>query len=262
MCTQKLLQAIPKPCASQDFGSIFYNFCVDTPPAITSQEYLDNLYIYCIIYIQFSRPPRALPVRRSRPDFQPTNGDLPVTSPLKLLGISGSLRKASYNTALLRTAGELLPAGMSLEIFDLSPIPMFDPDHEKPFPEAVANLRARLAQADAVLIATPEYNGSIPGVLKNALDWVSRPPQQPLNGKPVAIIGASTGNFGTLRAQLHLRQILTHIGALPLGKPEVLVARAEQVFDAEGRLVDETARGFLRDSIAALARWTQRLSMP
>jgi len=134
---------------------------------------------------------------------------------------------------------------MTVESFDLAPLPMFNQDAEKPFPEAVAEFRARVAQADALLIATPEYNSSVSGALKNAIDWASRSPQQPRNGKPVAIMGASTGNFGTLRAQLHLRQILTHVGALPLGKPEVLVARAEQAFDAEGRLVDTAARGFL-----------------
>lgn len=179
---------------------------------------------------------------------------------LHVLGISGSLRRASYNTALLRAAAELMPPGMTLEIFDLAPLPMFNQDAEKPFPEAVVELRTRLAQADALLIATPEYNSSFSGALKNALDWASRPPKQPLAGKPVAIMGASTGNFGTVRAQLHLRQVLTHIGALPLGKPEALVARAEQAFDAEGRLVDATARGFLQDLLAALARWTQRVS--
>lgn len=178
---------------------------------------------------------------------------------LHVLGISGSLRKASYNTALLRAAAELLPPGMTLEILDLAPLPMFNQDAEKPFPEAVIKLRARLAQADALLIATPEYNSSLSGALKNAIDWASRSPQQPLNGKPVAIMGASTGNFGTLRAQLHLRQILTHIGALPLGKPEVLVPRAEQAFDANGNLVDTAACGFLRDLLVALGRWTERV---
>ena len=113
---------------------------------------------------------------------------------------------------------------------------------------------------DAVLIATPEYNSSISAALKNAIDWASRSPNAPLNGKPVAIMGASTGNFGTLRAQLHLRQILTHVGALPLSKPEVLVARAGQVFNADGRLVDEAARGFLRDLLVGLADWTERVS--
>jgi len=183
-----------------------------------------------------------------------------ISKPLHVLGISGSLRKASYNTALLHAAADLMPAGMTLEVIDLAPLPMFNHDFETPFPEAVVAFREKLAQADAILIATPEYNSSITGALKNALDWASRKPLPPLQGKPAAIMGASTGNFGTLRAQLHLRQILTHVGALTLGKPEVLVARAEQVFDAEGKLVDETARGFLRDLLAALAKWTERVS--
>jgi chromate reductase len=180
--------------------------------------------------------------------------------PLHVLGISGSLRKASYNTALLRAAAELLPPGMMLETLDLSPLPMFNQDYEKPFPEAVAHLRARLAQADALLLATPEYNSSLSGALKNAVDWASRAPQPPLKDMPVGIIGASTGNFGTLRSQLHLRQVLTHVGALPLGKPEVLVARAEQAFDAEGKLIGEAARGFLRKLLEALAVWTRQVS--
>jgi chromate reductase len=178
-----------------------------------------------------------------------------LTKPFLVLGISGSLRKASYNTALLHAAADLMPEGMLLDIFDLSSLPMFNQDFEKPFPETVVSLRDKLAQADALLIASPEYNSSITGALKNAIDWASRSPQPPLQGKPVAIMGASTGNFGTLRAQLHLRQILTHVGALPLGKPEVLVARAAQAFDADGKLVDETARGFLRDLLVALAKW-------
>ena len=183
-----------------------------------------------------------------------------IAKPLLVLGISGSLRKASYNTALINAAVDLMPPGMTLEVFDLSPLPMFNQDFEKPFPEAVVAFRDKLAQADAILIATSEYNSSITGALKNALDWASRSPQPPLQGKPAAIMGASTGNFGTLRAQLHLRQILTHVGALPLGKPEVLVARAELVFDAKGKLVDAATRGFLQDLLVALAKWIQRLS--
>lgn len=182
------------------------------------------------------------------------------TKPFHVLGISGSLRKGSYNTALLHAAIDLMPPGMTLEIFDLTPLPMFNQDFEKPLPEAVVAFRDKLAQADAILIATPEYNSSITGALKNALDWASRSPQPPLQGKPAAIMGASTGNFGTLRAQLHLRQILTHVGALTLGKPEVLVARAEQVFDTDGNLVDATARGFLRDLLVALVKWAERVS--
>ncbi len=182
------------------------------------------------------------------------------TQSLHVLGISGSLRKGSYNTFLLRAAAELLPPGETLETFDLAPLPIFNADYEKPFPEPAVIFRERLAQADALLIACPEYNSSITGALKNAIDWASRSPQSPLIGKPVAIVGASTGNFGTVRAQLHLRQILTHVGALTVPKPEVLIARAEKVFDADGNLVDEAARGFLRDLLIALADWTRRVS--
>jgi chromate reductase len=148
---------------------------------------------------------------------------------------------------------------MTLDIFDLSPLLIFNQDSEKPFPQTVIEFRSQIAHADALLIATPEYNGSISGVLKNAIDWASRPPQQPMNGKPVAIMGASTGGFGTLRAQLHLRQILTHLGALPLGKPEVLVAHAERVFDAEGHLSDATASRVLNDLLVAFATWVRRM---
>jgi chromate reductase len=183
-----------------------------------------------------------------------------ASRPLRILGISGSLRKGSYNASLLRAAAELLPPGQTLETFDLLPLPIFNADHEKPFPEPVAMFRERLAQADALLIACPEYNSSITGALKNAIDWASRSPQSPLTGKPVAIMGASTGNFGTVRAQLHLRQILTHVGALTVTKPEVLIMRAEKAFDANGQLVDEVARGFLRDLLSALAEWTRRVS--
>lgn len=182
-----------------------------------------------------------------------------MPNPVRFLGLSGSLRKNSYNTALLRAAGELLPEGVILDIFDLLPVPLYNPDAEKPFPAPVAELRQKVAAADALLIATPEYNASMPGVLKNALDWLSRPPAQPLNGKPAAVMGASTGNFGTLRAQLHLRQVLQHTNALLLNKPEVLVVHAETKFDADGRLIDEITRGFVRDLLAALADWACRL---
>lgn len=180
---------------------------------------------------------------------------------LHILGISGSLRKGSYNTALLRAAVELMPPEMTLDQFDLAPLSMFNYDTEKPFPEAVEAFRTAIANADALLIATPEYNSSVSGALKNALDWASRSPKPPLNGKPVAIMGASTGNFGTVRSQLQLRQILTHLGALTLAKPEVLVARAEQTFDAEGYLVDAAARGFLKDLLSALSAWIRRVSL-
>lgn len=180
--------------------------------------------------------------------------------PIHVLGISGSLRDSSYNSALLRAAAELTPEGMTLEIVNLAGIPVFDVDEEIPFPEAVESLRSAIAKADAVLIATPEYNSSISGALKNALDWVSRAPQPPLAGKPVALIGASTGLFGTARAQVQLRQVLTHLGALVLSKPEVMVPKAQEVFDENGRLTSEATRGFLQDLLTRLASWTRRIA--
>lgn len=182
-----------------------------------------------------------------------------LQKPMRVLGITGSLRDASFNTALLNAAVDLLPPDMVLEIVDLADLPMFDVDTEKPLPASVAQFRERVAAADAVLISTPEYNSSISGVLKNALDWASRQPQPPFSGKPVAVMGASTGVFGTARAQMQLRQVLTHIGALVLPKPEVMVAKAQEAFDEQGNLVNETTRGFLRDLLVALADWTRRV---
>lgn len=182
-----------------------------------------------------------------------------TTSKIRVVGITGSLRDASFNTALLNAAAGLLPPGMALEFIDLADLPMFDVDTEKPFPISVAQFREKIAAADAVLISTPEYNSSISGALKNALDWASRQPQPPFAGKPVAIMGASTGVFGTARAQMVLRQVLTHIGALVMPKPEVMVAKAQEAFDKEGRLVNETTRGFLKDLLVALADWTRRV---
>ena len=179
---------------------------------------------------------------------------------IHVLGISGSLRKGSYNTRLLAAASELLPEGMALETFELSPIPLYNDDvRAAGFPRPVQQFRERIAAADALLMATPEYNFSIPGVLKNAIDWASRPPDSPLNGKPIAIMGASTGNFGTARAQMHLRQVCVFCNMFPFNKPEVLVMRAQEKFDADGRLTDETARGLIRDLLLALADWTRRL---
>ena len=178
--------------------------------------------------------------------------------PIHILGISGSLRSSSYNTALLRAAEELLPVDVTMEIVDLAGIPVLDIDEEIPFPEAVVRMRTAIAEADAVLIATPEYNSSISGALKNALDWVSRSPQPPLAGKPVALIGASTGLFGTARAQVQLRQVLTHLGALVLSKPEVMVPKAQEVFDENGRLTSESTRGILQNLLRRQAAWTVR----
>jgi len=178
-------------------------------------------------------------------------------SGIHVLGISGSFRKNSYNTGLLRAASELLPEDMTLEIFD---VPLYNDDvRALGYPEPVHEFRDRIAAADALLIATPEYIFSIPGVLKNAIDWASRPPNPPLDGKPLAIMGASTGNFGTVRAQMHLRQVCVSTNMFPLNKPEVLVMRAQEKFDADGRLVDETARGLIRDLLMALMDWTSNL---
>ncbi len=175
-----------------------------------------------------------------------------------ILAISGSLRNDSYNTALLRAAADMLPDGMTIDIIGLDDIPMYDPDVENQhgFPAAVTNFRNRIAEADAVIIATPEYNHSIPGVLKNALDWVSRRPDMPLDGKPTAIVGAATGLGGTARAQEHLRSILIALNAHVLNKPEVLIGRAHTKFDDNGALVDNAARQFIEQMLYNLSQWT------
>ncbi len=177
-----------------------------------------------------------------------------TSSTLKVLGLSGSLRRASLNTALLLAAKELAPAGMVIEVFDLSPIPLYSEDvRQAGMPESVVALRTRIAEADAVLIATPEYNYSVPGVLKNAIDWASRPPDQPFDAKPVAIMGASPARLGTSRAQYHLRQVFVYLNAWPINKPEVMLGGARSLFDDSGRLTDATARGQVADLLAALA---------
>ena len=181
---------------------------------------------------------------------------------LRVLGIAGSLRKASYNRALLRAAGELAPEGMTIETFDLADIPLFNEDVEaQGTPPAVAALREAIANADALLVATPEYNHGVPGVLKNAVDWASRPPRKsPLAGKPAAVFGASPGQTGSARAQSQLRQAFVFTATPVLPQPEVLVYRAHEKFDAEGRLTDEATRRYVRLLLEALADWTRRLA--
>ena len=180
--------------------------------------------------------------------------------PLHILGISGSLRKKSYNTAALRAAQQLLPEGVAMETLDLAAIPIYNDDVRKQgFPPPVERLRGKIAVADAVLIVTPEYNYSVPGMLKNAIDWASRPPNQPFDGKPVAIMGASPGVIGTARAQYHLRQSFVFLNACVLNKPEVMIGSAATRFDAQGNLTDEATRGFIKALLVALADWTQRL---
>lgn len=183
------------------------------------------------------------------------------TRPIKVLGISGSLRAGSYNTAALRAAQELAPDGVCVETFNLAAIPLYNEDvRAAGLPASVQELRDAIAGADALLFATPEYNYSIPGVLKNAIDWASRPPDQPFDGKPTAIMGASPGRIGTARAQYHLRQMCVFLNMHILNKPEVMIGGAADAFDSGDRLVDETTRGFVRGLLAALAAWTRRLN--
>ena len=176
--------------------------------------------------------------------------------PVRILGISGSLRQASYNRALLQAARDLAPAGVELAELDLSPIPMYDGDVELAGdPEAVADMRRAVADADALLIATPEYNRGTSGVLKNALDWLSRPAlASVLRWKPVAIVGASTGRGGTRRAQQQVRDALHFPGARVVEEPEVVIPVAWEHFDGELNLVDEGHRAALASVLGELAR--------
>ncbi|MDA8109061.1 MAG: NAD(P)H-dependent oxidoreductase [Betaproteobacteria bacterium] len=179
---------------------------------------------------------------------------------LTFLGLCGSLREGSYNKAALRAAGELAPPDVRIETFDLAPIPPYNDDvRAQGYPGVVQALRARIMAADAVLFVTPEYNYSVPGVLKNAIDWGSRPPEQPFDGKPAAIIGASGGMLGTARAQYHLRQIGVFLNIHFLNRPEVMIAQAASKFDAQGRLTDEAARKLIGEQLVALAAWVRRL---
>jgi chromate reductase, NAD(P)H dehydrogenase (quinone) len=173
----------------------------------------------------------------------------------RVLGISGSLRERSYNRALLQAARELAPEGVEIEEFDLSPIPLYDADVEAAGdPEPVAQLRAAVRAADALLLATPEYNRGTSGVLKNAIDWLSRPAlASVLRWKPVAVMGASTGRGGTRRAQQQVRDALLFPGAIVLDEPEVAVPLAWERFDENGKLVDEKTRDSLRALLEALA---------
>ena len=182
-----------------------------------------------------------------------------MPKPIHVLGFSGSLRKGSYNTALLRAAQGLLPEGVTLEIFDIAHIPLYNQDAEQTgLSEAVLHFKERIAAADALLIATPEYNYSIPGVLKNAIDSASRNPNA-FDEKPVAFMGASMGMLGSARSQYHLRQVCVYLNMHPINKPEVLVAAAHEKFDAEGNLTDEIARKLITGLLKSLADWTRRL---
>ena len=180
---------------------------------------------------------------------------------VRIVGIPGSLRKLSYNKWALRAAQQLAPDGATVEIFELDGIPPFNEDQEHQPPPAVVDLKARLGQADAVLFATPEYNYSIPGVLKNAIDWASRPNgRSAWTGKPAAVMGASPGLMGTVRAQHHLRQAFVFLEMPAVSQPQVLISSARQRFDERGELTDEMSRKLIRQLLEALVRLTVTLA--
>ncbi|MDQ4073422.1 MAG: NAD(P)H-dependent oxidoreductase [Thermoproteota archaeon] len=179
---------------------------------------------------------------------------------IRVLGFAGSLRSGSYNKALLRASLDFLPEDMSLEIFEIDGIPPFNQDIEKDMPEKVKEFKSKIRDSDAILIATPEYNYSIPGVLKNAIDWASRPyGDNPLDGKPVSIMSASIGMLGGARAQYHLRQVFVFLNMYPINKPEVMVTFAQDKFDVNGKLTDDNTKKFLRQLLQNLAEWTRKL---
>jgi chromate reductase len=186
-----------------------------------------------------------------------------MSKPIRILGIAGSLRRESYNRAALRAATQLVPEGAIIDIFELDGIPGFNQDEEQNPPTKVAELKRRIRAADAILIVTPEYNYSVPGVLKNAIDWASRPyGDSAWNGKPVAIMGASVGAIGTARAQYHLRQMFVFLNMFPINQPEVMIGNASERFDAELNLTDDTTKNFIRQLLQNLVEWTKRIAQP
>jgi len=179
---------------------------------------------------------------------------------ITILGFAGSLRKDSYNKALFRAAVESAPKKVQVEVFDLEGIPPFNQDLESRTPKRVKEFKARIRAADAVLIVTPEYNYSIPGVLKNSIDWASRPySDNAFENKPVAIMSASSGMLGGARAQYHLRQTLVFLNTHPINRPEVIVPFADEKIDEEGRVTDEKTRKRIKELLDALAAWTEKL---
>ncbi len=178
---------------------------------------------------------------------------------MNVLGICGSLRQGSYNAMALRAAQKLAPAGMKIDIADISRIPLYNDDvRASGEPAEVAALKAQVRAADALLIATPEYNFSIPGVLKNTLDWLSRPPEPPVDGKVVAIMGASPGPVGTARMQYDLRKVLVFMNAFTVNKPEVFISFAQNKFNAQGELTDEATAKFVGDLLVSLQALKKR----
>jgi chromate reductase len=179
---------------------------------------------------------------------------------VSVLGICGSLRKGSFNMLALHTAIAVRPAHVTVTIADISAIPLYNEDvRQQGFPASVQTLRDQIAAADALLFACPEYNYSMTGVLKNAIDWASRPPDQPFAGKPCAIIGAAAGMAGSARAQYDLRRSMVFLDMHPINKPEVLIGQAHTKFDADGNLTDDVARNLIRDAVDNLATFAWQL---
>src|SRR3989475_6875378 len=184
-----------------------------------------------------------------------------MNKPITILGIAGSLRRQSYNRSALRAVKQLAPEGLTLDIFELDGIPGFNEDDEKNLPAKVVEFKKRLRAADALLIVTPEYNYSIPGVLKNAIDWASRPHgDSAWSGKSAAIMGASLGAIGTARAQYHLRQIFVALNLFPLNQPEVIIADAAHRFDEDGNLIHDPTKQLIQELLKNLVDWTRRIS--
>jgi chromate reductase len=183
-----------------------------------------------------------------------------MSQKIKVLSFAGSLRKGSYNKALIHAAIELAPQNVSIEIFDLEGIPPFNQEFETNPPSRVKEFKDKIRDSDALLIATPEYNYSVPGVLKNAIDCASRPKEDtPLEGKPVAIMSASTGRLGGARAQYHLRQTFVFLNMHPVNRPEVMLSDATHNVDADGKVTNEQTRQLIRQLLEALAALTIRL---
>lgn len=184
-----------------------------------------------------------------------------MNKPIRILGIAGSLRRESYNRAALRAATALAPEGAILETFELDGIPLFNQDEDQNPPPKVVELKRRIREADAILIVTPEYNYSVPGVLKNAIDWASRPyGDSAWDGKPAAIMGVSIGGFGAARAQYHLRQIFVFLNMFPINQPEVMISGAASRFDQQGNLTDEKTKDQIRLLLENLVAWTRRIN--
>ena len=181
-------------------------------------------------------------------------------SSLSIVGISGSLRSGSFNTSLLRYVSTILPENVQYTELSIADIPLYNADIQaEGYPEAVAAFRDGIAAADGILIVSPEYNYTIPGSLKNAIDWASRPPAPSFSGKPVGLLSASTGIFGGVRGQAQLRYIMFAVNAIVMNRPEIYVASAAQKFDADGILTDQTTKDLLAKYVDSFMDWVNRI---